>query len=101
MLIEADITDMDRFREYTLAIVPIVQRFGGRYVVMRGARADLEGDWGQTRIVISEWPSMAVAQAFWDSPEYREAAKLREGTGTFRVTLLETAPPPVTEDKAE
>lgn len=101
MLIEADITDMERFREYTLAIIPIVQRFGGRYVVMRGARADLEGDWGQTRIVISEWPSMAVAQAFWDSPEYREAVKLRDGTGTFRVTLLETAPPPATEDKAE
>lgn len=94
MLIEADITDMERFREYTLAIIPIVQRFGGRYVVMRGARADFEGDWGTTRIVVSEWPSMQVAQDFWNSPEYREAVKLREGTGTFRVTLLETAPPP-------
>lgn len=94
MLIEADITDMDRFRAYTVAIVPIVQRFGGRYVVMRGAREDLEGDWGATRIVISEWPSMQAAQDFWNSPEYRQAVKLREGTGTFRVTLLETLPPP-------
>lgn len=101
MLIEADITDMERFREYTRAITPIVQRFGGRYVVMRGARADLEGDWGQTRIVISEWPSMAVARAFWDSPEYREAVKLREGTGTFRITLLETAPQPAAVEKPE
>lgn len=98
MLIEADITDMERFREYTLAIIPIVQRFGGRYVVMRGARADLEGDWGQTRIVVSEWPSMQVAQDFWNSPEYREAVKLREGTGTFRVTLLETTSPPEGQD---
>jgi uncharacterized protein (DUF1330 family) len=94
MLIEADITDMDRFREYTVAIIPIVQRFGGRYVVMRGARDDLEGDWGATRIVISEWPSMQAARDFWNSPEYRQAVTLREGTGTFRVTLLETAPPP-------
>jgi uncharacterized protein (DUF1330 family) len=94
MLIEADITDMDRFREYTVAIIPIVQRFGGRYVVMRGAREDLEGDWGATRIVISEWPSMQAARDFWNSPEYRQAVRLREGTGTFRVTLLETAPPP-------
>lgn len=94
MLIEADITDMDRFRAYTVAIVPIVQRFGGRYVVMRGAREDLEGDWGATRIVVSEWPSMQAAQDFWNSPEYRQAVKLREGTGTFRVTLLETLPPP-------
>jgi uncharacterized protein (DUF1330 family) len=100
MLIEADITDMDRFRQYTVAIIPIVQRFGGRYVVMRGAREDLEGDWGATRIVISEWPSMDAARAFWNSPEYRQAVKLREGTGTFRVTLLETAPPPDTPAKA-
>ncbi len=100
MLIEADITDMDRFREYTIAIIPIVQRYGGRYVVMRGAREDLEGDWGTTRIVISEWPSMQAAQDFWNSPEYRQAVKLREGTGTFRVTLLETAPPPDAPVKA-
>jgi uncharacterized protein (DUF1330 family) len=37
---------------------------------------------------------MQAALDFWNSPEYREAVKLREGTGTFRVTLLETLPPP-------
>lgn len=92
MLIEADIHDMDGFRAYTQAIIPIVQRFGGSYVVMRGERQDLEGDWGTTRVVISRWPSMEAARAFWFSPEYQQAIKLREGTGTFRVTLLETAP---------
>jgi uncharacterized protein (DUF1330 family) len=92
MLIEADIHDMDGFRTYTQAIIPIVQRFGGTYVVMRGERQDLEGDWGATRVVISRWPSMEAARAFWFSPEYQQAIKLREGTGTFRVTLLETAP---------
>lgn len=92
MLIEADIHDMDGFRAYTQAIIPIVQRFGGTYVVMRGERQDLEGDWGTTRVVISRWPSMDAARAFWFSPEYQQAIKLRQGTGTFRVTLLETAP---------
>lgn len=92
MLIEADIHDMDGFRAYTQAIIPIVQRFGGTYVVMRGERQDLEGDWGSTRVVISRWPSMDAARAFWFSPEYQDAIKLRQGTGTFRVTLLETTP---------
>lgn len=92
MLIEADIHDMDGFRAYTQAIIPIVQRFGGTYVVMRGERQDLEGDWGTTRVVISRWPSMDAARAFWFSPEYQQAIKLRADTGTFRVTLLETAP---------
>jgi uncharacterized protein (DUF1330 family) len=92
MLIEADIHDMEGFRAYTQAIIPIVQRYGGQYVVMRGERQDLEGDWGSTRIVVSRWPSMDAARAFWFSPEYQAAIKLRQGTGTFRVTLLETAP---------
>lgn len=92
MLIEADIHDMDGFRAYTQAIIPIVQRFGGTYLVMRGQRQDLEGDWGTTRVVISRWPSMDAARAFWFSSEYQDAIKLRQGTGSFRVTLLETAP---------
>lgn len=93
MLIEAEITDMPGFGAYVQAIMPVFGKYGGRYVVMRGARNDLEGDWGATRIVISEWPSMAAAQAFWDSADYQAAKELREDTGSFRVTLLEMTDP--------
>ncbi len=89
MLIEARITDMARFGRYAQAIIPIVQRHGGRYIVMRGSRETLEGDFGDTRVVISEWPTMDAARAFWNDPEYREAVKLREGTGEFRILLME------------
>jgi uncharacterized protein (DUF1330 family) len=93
MLIEARITDMARFGRYTQAIIPIVQRHGGRYIVMRGARETLEGDYGDTRVVVSEWPSLDAARAFWNDPEYREAVKLREGTGEFRILLMEGVDP--------
>ena len=34
----------------------------------------------------------AAAQRFWDSPEYAEAIKLREGIGNFQVMLIDSAP---------
>lgn len=93
MLIEARIHDMARFGRYTQAIIPIVQRHGGRYIVMRGARETLEGDFGDLRVVISEWPTLEAARAFWNDPEYREAVRLREGTGEFRILLMEGVDP--------
>jgi uncharacterized protein (DUF1330 family) len=39
--------------------------------------------------VISEWPDRAAALRFWQSPEYAEARKLREGTGSFQVVLVD------------
>ena len=41
-------------------------------------------------MVISEWPDKAAAKAFWDSPEYQEAKKLREGIADVQVLLIES-----------
>jgi len=91
MIILADLTDRERFVSgYSRAVPPLVEKYGGRYVLMgRGAEL-LEGAWGDnTSVVISEWPNKEAAQTFWDSPEYEEAKKLRDGTGTFQVILIE------------
>ena len=40
-------------------------------------------------MVISEWPDRAAAQAFWNSPEYAEAKKLRDGIAACQVLLIE------------
>ncbi len=39
-------------------------------------------------IVVSEWPDRASALAFWNSPEYTSAKKLREGLADISVTLV-------------
>ena len=69
-----------------------MERFGGRYV-LRGPGAQLlEGDWGDgASMVISEWPDKAAALAFWNSPEYAEAKKLRDGIADVQVQLIEAA----------
>ena len=40
-------------------------------------------------VVISEWPDEAAALAFWNSPEYAEAKRLREGLAEVSVLLIE------------
>ncbi len=91
MLIEAQIDDPAAFRRYAMAVPPLVARFGGRYRVLGATPQVLEGDWpAAQKAVVSEWPSREAALAFWHSPEYAEAKALRDGTGRFRVVLLDT-----------
>ncbi|MCE3001742.1 MAG: DUF1330 domain-containing protein [Xanthomonadaceae bacterium] len=89
MIVEARITDLPRFRAYAEANPPLVARFGGRYLAIRTATEPLEGDWEGAKVVISEWPDMDAARRYWHSPEYAAVKRLREGTGTFRVLLVD------------
>ncbi len=90
MLIQCRITNVEKFMAYGKATPAVVEQYGGRYIAMRGATELLEGDWDeQTKVVISEWPSMEAARTFWHSSEYREAKKLREGAAEVQVLLVE------------
>lgn len=93
MIVTAEIADRDAFiAGYGKAAGALVERFGGKYV-LRGPGAQLlEGDFGDgASMVISEWPDKAAALAFWNSPEYRQAKKLREGIADCQVLLIEAA----------
>lgn len=89
MIIQADITDPERFVAYARQAPALVEKFGGRYRSMRGASAQLEGDHDDRKIVVSEWPSMDAAREFWNSPEYEELKRLREGAAEVHVYLVE------------
>ena len=94
MIVTAKIADRDAFiNGYGQAAAALVERFGGRYV-LRGPGAQLlEGGFGDgASMVISEWPDKAAALAFWHSPEYAEARKLRDGIADCQVLLIEAAP---------
>lgn len=91
MIVTAKIADRDAFiNGYGKAAAALIERFGGHYV-LRGPGAELlEGDWGDgASMVISEWPDKDAARAFWNSPEYAEAKKLREGVAEVQVLLIE------------
>ena len=93
MLITAKIHDRDAFiAGYAQATAPLVEKFGGRYVMRAPGAELLEGEFGQgASVAISEWPDKAAAKAFWTSPEYAEAKTLRDGLAEVQVLIVEAA----------
>ena len=91
MIVTASIADRDAFLSgYAVRAAELVTRFGGRYI-LRGPGAELlEGSFGQgASMVISEWPDKAAVHRFWNSPDYQEARKLREGIADCQILVIE------------
>mmetsp|Transcript_32473 Transcript_32473/g.97240 ORF Transcript_32473/g.97240 Transcript_32473/m.97240 type:complete len:143 (-) Transcript_32473:438-866(-) len=90
LVIEARITDPAKFASYARSVPAVVSSFGGEYLVLGGRHEPLEGEWGETRVVLQRWPDgVDSARRFWKSDEYAAVKKLREGTGEFRIVMLE------------
>ena len=82
------VTDPDALNQYKAAVLPIVERFGGRYVVMGGEWETLEGGWAPTYPVMIEFPDMAAARAWYHSDDYRPLRDLRHRAATVNAVLL-------------
>lgn len=91
MIITAKVHDREKFiTGYGAAAAALIPKFGGEYL-LRGPGAELlEGSFGEgASMVISKWPSREAARAFWNSPEYAEVRKLREGLAEVQVLLID------------
>lgn len=91
MIVTAAIHDREKFiTGYGAAAADLIGQFGGEYLI-RGPGAELlEGDFGDgTGVVVSKWPDREAAKAFWNSPQYAEVKKLREGLADVQVVLID------------
>ena len=91
---EINVTDMEAYRQYIAAVSPIVEEFGGRYLVRAGTVVPIEGEAPTGRFIVIEFPSLAVAKAFEASPQYLKIAPLRQKASRGRVFLVEGSPQP-------
>jgi uncharacterized protein (DUF1330 family) len=58
------VTDMERYQDYRRQTPPVVEQYGGRFLVRAGKVRDLESAFGFDRLVIIEFPSVEAAQRF-------------------------------------
>lgn len=91
LVITAHIRDRAGFMAgYAPTAAALVEQFGGRYVIRAPGALQLEGVGRDgASVVVSQWPDKAAALAFWNSPEYAAARKLREGLAEVSVLLVE------------
>jgi uncharacterized protein (DUF1330 family) len=79
IIARVQVTDWDRYQQYTQATPAAIEKFGGRFVVRGGETVTLEGPTETARLVVIEFPDLDQAKAFYHSEEYSKARKLREG----------------------
>lgn len=79
IIARVEVTDWTKYREYTQATPAAIARYGGKFIVRGGDILTLEGEPENRRLVVIEFPSMEQAKAFYNSPEYGAAKKLRVG----------------------
>ena len=89
VVVNCEVTDPVRYEQYKQVAAAAVAQFGGRYLVRGGTTAVLEGDWQPKRVVILEFPTLAAATEFHQSPEYRAARALRAGAAAMDVIAVE------------
>ncbi len=92
MIVYASIHDREKFMQgYAPAASQLVAEHGGKYVIRAPGAEVLEGQLDpDMSVVISEWPDKETILKFWNSPEYQEARKLREGVADCLVSIIET-----------
>ena len=89
VIVEIEVVDPSGFEEYKKRVVPIVEKYGGKYIVGGGPIETLEGDWKPKRIVVLEFESMQRAKEWLNCEEYREPRKIRDRTAKTKMILVE------------
>lgn len=93
LVVRVNVTDQNKFREYLKATPAIITKHEGRYIARGGEMVTLEGPPETRRIVIIEFPSLEKARQFYDSSEYQDARRLREGAAVGEIIVVEGVKP--------
>src|SRR5436190_500043 len=77
MIVEVETTDEALMAEYRKHTPGLIAKFGGKFIVRGGKTRTLEGGWTPSRVVMIEFPDMAAAERFYDSPDYKLVLDMR------------------------
>jgi CpeT protein len=91
MLVFGEIRDRKAFGAYARALAEsgLYPQNGGYYEAMSPALEVFEGSPPPGRgVIIARFPCLEAAQRFWNSDEYAQIRKLREGIADFEVLVL-------------
>jgi uncharacterized protein (DUF1330 family) len=80
--------------EYARLARDILPRYGARYLARSRANVLLEGDGpAPCCVALLQFPSMAAAKRWYDSPENQSAAAVRQTGAKFRLLAIEGVEP--------
>jgi uncharacterized protein (DUF1330 family) len=89
VIAETDVHDPEQYERYKAASPSAIAAAGGRFLARGGELVVLEGDWQPERLVVLEFDDLQAARRWFDSSEYRQARRLREGAASLRIVAVE------------
>ena len=89
LIIDIKIRDKEKFNEYLEKAKPIVESFGGHYLVREGKITPLSDAWKPERIVIIEFKNKQLLRECFASERYLKIKHLREESIDFNSIMVE------------
>jgi uncharacterized protein (DUF1330 family) len=93
MIANYTIDDQAGFQKYMEEAGPLAPKYGGKIIVFNLNATAVEGK-PKSVMAIAEFPSVADAQRFYNSPEYTAARKFRIASTEGSVVITEGFVPP-------
>jgi len=84
-----EVTNAEGYRRYSEQVPATIAKYGGRYLVRGGKTEVREGEWPGPRTVIIEFPSLARALEWYESPEYKPLRPIRQANSRARIAFFE------------
>ena len=90
LIVDTKITDEDAYEEYKIRAKPIVERYGGEYLVRGGNTTVSENElWTPTRIVVVKFPSRKAAETFLRCDEYAPLKAIRNKYAKTTMSIVD------------
>lgn len=89
VIVQVEVTDWERFKEYLQETPQTIVHFGGKYLVRGGEKVTLEGEKHTKRVVVIEFPSMDSVKAWYASEDYQRIKSLREGAAVGSLVAVQ------------
>lgn len=84
-IVDLDIYDIEHYLAYQHAVKPLLASVGARYLVRGGEFRVFVGDYQPSRLVLVEFPSLAVLEDFYESEEYQALESQRLACCSARI----------------
>ncbi len=82
------VTNPEDYAEYVRLDTPVVEEYGGRFIV-RGGRSEAPEGPMKERHVVVEFPDYETALACYRSEAYQKAAEIRRANSESEIVIVE------------
>ena len=91
VIAQINVTDPEAYKDYVAAVSPIVEKYGGEYLVRGGPAQHFEGKSVGERTVVIRFPTLQAATEWYHSEEYAPVRAMRQAASNSLQTIVEGA----------